>query len=190
MSTFSMFVPISLLWLILSSPFSFLYLNSTMCECMCILMHAVCIWAEFYLIYLYTDHHSVKQKVQDRGLLIVGWMIKTLTNRVFAWKHKVLFNNSLDFLICVFCSFLRFLGILLNHKHITWLCRAVCLMRICTHPLNIAGVITHVLCSTLLTFFPSHSDASKIRYCWFVQFLFGCCQGSALCWVWLLSHIL
>lgn len=33
------------------------------------------------------------------------------------------------------------------------------------------------------------SDASKICYCWFVQFLFGCCKGSALCWVWLVFHI-
>lgn len=32
-------------------------------------------------------------------------------------------------------------------------------------------------------FFLHVSDASKIYYCWFVQFLLGCCKGSTLCWV-------
>jgi hypothetical protein len=46
-----------------SSPFSFLYLNPTVCECMCIRVRAVCVWDTVSFGLLYMDHLSVKQKV-------------------------------------------------------------------------------------------------------------------------------
>lgn len=158
---FSFSVPMSHLQFIFHSSFSFLRLNITLCPSACafsclqsvsmIEFHLVyCQWAiflQFFQNRKYTCWSDVDQ-IFTSFLVRSPWFIDYRSNGG-SKQHWIDFfleaarcSISLAFLICVFfSSFLHFLGIYSNHKHMAWLYYIACFLGICTHWINIACLI-------------------------------------------------
>jgi hypothetical protein len=127
------------------------HVHSHACSLSMIEFHLVyCQWAiflQFFQNRKYTCWSDVDQ-IFTSFLVRSPWFIDYRSNGgskhhwIDFFLEAARCSISLAFLICVFfSSFLHFLGIYSNHKHMAWLYYIACFLGICTHWINIACLI-------------------------------------------------